>query len=131
MPRALMPASAALAVATRSRAATARVSSMLRRRVMEHLLSGDDGRVVGWCSPQRRRRIGASAGTPRPWPATGHAEEAGGWVLMAEVRADLAWTWALDHRWSRAAPLLHAVGGYGCAVGSGRAAAPVPAVGAG
>jgi hypothetical protein len=58
MPLAAMPASAALAVPTRSRAATARVSSMVRRRVTGPLLSGDDG---WWSAGIRPSRAGGLA----------------------------------------------------------------------
>jgi len=53
-----MPASAALAVTTRSRAATARATSMVRRRVMGQLHSGNDGR---WSAGIRSSRAGGLA----------------------------------------------------------------------
>jgi hypothetical protein len=66
-----MPASAALAVPTRSRAATARASSMVRRRVMGHLLSGDDG--GGLLAFAAAPVDYARAAAPSIVAATGHA----------------------------------------------------------
>src|SRR5262245_52609996 len=90
--------------------------------------------TAGWSAGVRPS--GAAGLAPAPAPLDrgrrqGTRRKPAAGSSWLRVRADLAWTWALDHRWSRAAPLLRAVGGYGCAVGSGRAAAPVPAVGAG